>query len=69
MLEIYLTTSQSPLNYDQLLKPQYGGSSLKTLNGFLFMKIRIDQTDSFLFHLHGNFYFAWLWMRKCHGGR
>lgn len=62
MPEICLINSHS-LNCDKQLKPQ-----TETENKFLFIEIRIDQTDLFWFHLHGNFYFSWLWMRKGHDG-
>lgn len=59
MLEIFSVSPHSLLNCDKQLK-----SKSQTENEFLFIKIRIDQTDLFLFHLHGDFYFSWLCLRQ-----
>lgn len=47
---------------------QAANADWKCINAFLFIKIRSDQTDLFLFHLHGDFYFSWLRVRKQRGG-
>lgn len=57
-----------PLSSSLWQAAQAANADWKCINAFLFIKIRSDQTDLFLFHLHGDFYFSWLCVRKQRGG-